>query len=136
PPATSLGVKGAGDGPIVTSLEELPATTFTGVVLANELLDNLAFDLLTLAESGWAEIRIGYDPEADALTRHVVPAVPALATAGLRFAPHASIGAVIPLQHQAGKWVRDALRLLERGHLVVIDYGVEHTAELAHRNAD
>jgi SAM-dependent MidA family methyltransferase len=34
-----------GSGPIVSALDELPALTVDGVILANELLDNLPFDL-------------------------------------------------------------------------------------------
>lgn len=140
PPATSLGVPGAGDGPIVVSLEDLPAATFTGVVIANELLDNLPFDLLTKTDEGWAEVRVGLAPgsgedEADEpeLVQHVVAAADAAIGAGERFAPDATVGATIPWQQNAAEWIRQALGLIERGRLVVIDYAVAHTAELAHR---
>ncbi len=145
PPATSLGVPGAGDGPIVVSLEDLPAASFTGVVIANELLDNLPFDLLTKTDDGWAEVRVGLAPGSDAgdddgsepdLVWHLVPATDAAVSAGERFAPDAPVGATIPWQRAAGEWVRRALGLVERGRLVVIDYAVDHTADLAHRPID
>jgi SAM-dependent MidA family methyltransferase len=132
-PATSLGVPDAGDGPVVVSLAELPATPFTGVVVANELLDNLAFDLLERTTDGWGEVLIGLDADTGGLVRHVVPAASVASEAARRLVPDAAEGAVIPWQRQAGEWVRDALAQLERGRLVVIDYSVERTAELALR---
>jgi len=47
-----------GTGPLVTALVELPAVGITGVVLANELLDNLAFDLLEWRHDRWHEVRV------------------------------------------------------------------------------
>ncbi|MFP3907910.1 MAG: SAM-dependent methyltransferase, partial [Acidimicrobiales bacterium] len=135
PPATSLGVPGAGDGPVVVSLAELPATELVGVILANELLDNLAVDLLIRTDDGWGEIRIGvgYDSGGGQLVHHVVPAAEPAVSAAQRFAPDAPVGATIPWQRQAGDWVRDGLALLSAGRLVVIDYAVDTTAELARR---
>lgn len=133
PPATSLGVAGAADGPVVVSLGELPATRFVGVIIANELLDNIPFDLLERTDDGWAEVLVGLDSDSDELTWTSVPASTTAASAGSRFAPSASPGSVIPWQRQAGQWVRDALGLIETGRLVVIDYGVPDTAELARR---
>ncbi|MFP4513358.1 MAG: SAM-dependent methyltransferase [Acidimicrobiales bacterium] len=135
PPATSLGVPGAGDGPVVVSLAELPATELVGVILANELLDNLAVDLLIRTDDGWGEIRIGVDDVSGGgqLVHHVVPAAEPAVSAAQRFAPDAPVGATIPWQRQAGDWVRDGLALLSAGRLVVIDYAVDTTAELARR---
>ena len=48
-----------GDGLIVGALEEMPALTVDGVVIANELLDNLAFDIVERTDTGWQEIRVG-----------------------------------------------------------------------------
>ena len=135
PPATSLGVAGAGDGPVVVSLGELPATAFSGVVIANELLDNLAFDLLTRTSDGWGEVLIGAATDGT-LERHLVPASDAAAMAGDRLAAQAPEGAIIPWQRQAGEWVRDALERLERGRLVVVDYAVESTSDLVGRPID
>lgn len=133
PPATSLGVAGAGDGPVVVSLGELPATPFVGIIMANELLDNLPFDLLERAADGWHEVLVGVDHESGEFSWTSVPASHSVAAAGARFASAAPVGAVIPWQRQAGEWVRDALGLLEAGRLVVVDYGVADTLELARR---
>ena len=44
-----------GQGPIVTALDELPAVRVTGVVVANELLDNLPVHVVERGEDGWLE---------------------------------------------------------------------------------
>ena len=43
----------------MSALEELPALTVDGVVIANELLDNLPFDVVERTADGWLEIRVG-----------------------------------------------------------------------------
>jgi SAM-dependent MidA family methyltransferase len=47
-----------GSGPMVTALEELPAGPAFGVVIANELADNLPFRIVERTARGWNEIRI------------------------------------------------------------------------------
>src|SRR3954470_18976818 len=49
-----------GIGPLVVSLPELPAVPVTGVVLANELLDNVPFGL-AVWDGSWREARVGLD---------------------------------------------------------------------------
>ena len=48
----------SGSGPVVVSLEELPALELTGVVIANELLDNLPFGIAQAGGTGWMEVRV------------------------------------------------------------------------------
>src|SRR4051794_34139679 len=60
-------------GPIVVSLSELPILDGPVVVLANELLDNLTFDLMERRDGRWHEVRVGI--EDDALVEVLVPAV-------------------------------------------------------------
>ena len=117
----------AGLGPLVTALAELPAGPFTGVVLANELLDNLAFRLLERAPDGWAEVRVG-----ERLDEVVVPAEADVAAEARHLVPDAETGARIPLQQQAQAWLRQALAALRAGRVVVVDYA-DDTASLAHR---
>ena len=119
-----------GQGPLVTALAEAPAMPVDGVVLANELLDNLAFRLLEKRGGAWLEVRVG---EADGrLAEVLVPALPDLAEEAERLAPGAPVGARVPLQHQAQEWVRSSLALLRTGRLVIVDYGDE-TPSLAAR---
>ena len=45
-------------GPLVASLSALP-TSSVHIVLANELLDNIPFDIAVRTADGWAEVRVG-----------------------------------------------------------------------------
>ncbi len=130
-----------GTGPWVESVAELPAGPRRGVILANELLDNLAFGLLERDPSGWSEVRVDVQDEVGEVgevggraglveSRAEAPAeVVALAD---QLAPDAAPGARIPDQAQARAWVADVLGRLERGWLVVIDYA-DTTASMAGR---
>ena len=145
----------AGSEQPVLAASELPAGPLVGVVLANELLDNLPFRLLERSTNGWRELYIARDgsaadasradgsdgsPEADEPRAASEPVVEVLldapadaATMADALAPDAEPGARVPLQLKAAVWVRRALRLLEHGRLLVFDYGVLTTAELAAR---
>ena len=120
----------AGTGPVTTALTELPAGTFTGVVVANELLDNLPFRLLERAAAGWQEVLVG--EARGGLAELMVDAPPELAADADRFAPDAPVGGRIPIQRAAAAWVREALGVLQRGRLAVIDYA-DTTPSLAAR---
>jgi SAM-dependent MidA family methyltransferase len=110
-------------GPIVTALDELPAIGLEGVVLANELLDNLPFRLVERSATGWQEVRVGVD-DAGTLVEVMVPAPVELAveaeesTAGVVVAP----GTRLPLPTGLGAWLAECAGMLRRGYLVVIDY--------------
>jgi len=121
-----------GRGPMVTSLAELPALSFSGVVFANELLDNLPFDLLEWRDSGWHEVRVGSaGDDSDELIEVIVPAPAEVAAEAERFVSDTPIvGGRIPLQRQASDWLRRARALLECGRVVVVDYA-DTTAALA-----
>jgi SAM-dependent MidA family methyltransferase len=143
-------------GPRVVSLPDLPAIPIVGVVLANELLDNLGFGLLERGETGWFEVRVGRaEPSgADAdpssapgvsapatasdgagsvgLSEVLVPATERDARLADRLVPDAAVGARIPMQHQASEWLTSALSRVDRGRVVVIDYG-RATAAMAER---
>ncbi len=106
----------------VESAGALPEEPFAGVVLANELLDNLPFGLLERQAGGWAEVRVGADL-AEVL-------VPAGAGAGAEL--DAPAGARIPVQRAAHDWVDNACRLVRQGRVVAIDYA-EMTGSLARR---
>lgn len=54
----------AGSGPMVTALAELPAGPAIGVVIANELADNLPFRIVERTPGGWNEIRVAEAPPA------------------------------------------------------------------------
>jgi SAM-dependent MidA family methyltransferase len=117
----------AGRGPLVVSLPDLPAVSVTGVVLANELLDNLPFGL-AVWDGGWQEARVGVEP-GGAFVEVLVPPLGPLPAA---LPPTAALGARAPLQRAAAAWLRAALDLLERGRVVSIDY-TSDTAAMAAR---
>lgn len=110
-----------GVGPLFASTAELPAERFDGVVLANELLDNMAFGLLEMTAEGWAEVRVA--ETGGGLVEHLVPCDHAL-TAG--------IGARVPVQKLARRWVEQASSHLRSGRVVAIDY-CDSTDSLASR---
>ncbi|HEV8627999.1 MAG TPA: SAM-dependent methyltransferase [Acidimicrobiia bacterium] len=58
-----------GSGPMVTALEELPAGPAVGVVIANELADNLPFRIVERTARGWNEIRIAEAPTPAPVSR-------------------------------------------------------------------
>lgn len=121
---------GTGAGPVVAVLDDLPAATFGGVILANELLDNLPFDLVERSAAGWEEVRVGVG--GDRLVEVLVPADGGLDREATALAPEAAVGARIPVQHATRAWLTQALGLLVRGRVIVLDYA-DDTATLAAR---
>jgi SAM-dependent MidA family methyltransferase len=117
----------AGIGPLVTSLPELPQHPITGVIVANELLDNLPFALLERTPSGWAEVRVD-----DELEETLVAASEDVAREAHRLTSGAAPGGRIPLQHAARAWLRSALTVVERGRVAVFDYAAT-TPDMARR---
>jgi SAM-dependent MidA family methyltransferase len=103
-------------GPIVVSLADLPILDGPVIVVANELLDNLTFDLLERRDGRWHEVRVGVSADGAQLVEALVPAdePPPL---------DAPEGARIPVQGGADRWVRDALALARPGgRVVAFDY--------------
>ena len=126
--ANVLGPPGL--GPSVASLADLPAGPLVGVVIANELLDNVPFALLERGRDGWLEVCVDADCQSV-----LVPAHPALSDEADRLVADdgpVSTGARIPVQQGAQEWLRRALRVVQPGRVVVIDYAAT-TGELARR---
>jgi SAM-dependent MidA family methyltransferase len=119
-----------GMGPIVTALDALPALPLDGVVLANELLDNLPFRVVERRDGAWWEVRVA--TEGDALVESVVPATVELATEADLVVADAPDGARVPVPTALVEWLRSCAVALRRGRLVVIDY-VASGAELVER---
>ncbi len=119
-------------GPHVVSLAELPRVTVTGVVIANELLDNLPTRLIQRRDDGWDLVMVGLGDDESGFVEVLVPAPTQLAELGDRLAPGAPAGARLPVQERAAVWLREALATVEQGLVVVLDYADE-TASLASR---
>jgi SAM-dependent MidA family methyltransferase len=102
-------------GPFTSSVE-MPAEVFAGVVLANELLDNLPFDLLVYDE-GWREAWVEQDRDG-----RVLEVLRPTSDLPARLPATAALGARAPRQTQAATWVRNSIGLLTAGRVVAIDY--------------
>lgn len=113
----------------VLALDDLPDEPFVGVVVANELLDNLPFDV-AVHDGRW---RCAGVAERDGrLVEVLAPVPPDLAPLAALLPAAAAHGARAPLASGAARWLRGALDRVERGRVVVIDYGAD-TSELAAR---
>ena len=112
----------------VESRATLPDGPFDGVIVANELLDNLPFRLAVF-DAGWREAFVEVGPSGSVVERLSAPFDPVPAVLPAR----ADHGARAPLVDRAATWVDDARGRLARGSVVVVDYGVARTGELAAR---
>lgn len=112
----------------VNSLESMPTEPITGVVIANELLDNVAFRLFVM-DGRWREAFVV--EQRDGTFAEVLRDATDFDTSRLPIAaPH---GARVPVQQQAGEWVRSALAGIAHGRLLLIDYASATSAGLAMR---
>ncbi len=111
------------------------ASTFVGVVLANELLDNLPFDIAARLDDEWRLLRIGHRDESGrfGLEADSVPLAGAVAAELDELVPAAAHGVRVPWQPRARAWLRAARAAIGRGRVVVFDYGGS-TATLAARS--
>jgi len=109
-----------GHGPAFTPLSDLPAGPFTGVVVANELLDNLPFRIVERSGDGWAEIRVG-----EGFGEVVVPADQALTGEADALVRGVEVpeGARLPIHTAMREWLAEVGAVLRRGAVAVIDYG-------------
>lgn len=109
----------------VESSANLPTGPFRGVIVANELLDNLPFRLFVF-DDGWREAYVGADGDRF-VERLRVPTRP---PSGLP--EGAAHGSRVAVHDAARTWISDALELLAAGRLVVLDYCTT-TASMAAR---
>lgn len=108
----------------VVSQRAMPDEPFTGVIIANELLDNLPFRLL-VSDGGWREAFVAQAGGRFVEVLEPLDGPPA-------FLPEqAPLGARVPWQQQAHDWVAAAQRLLVAGTVLTIDYVTPRTAQLA-----
>jgi len=112
----------------IESQSEMPDGPFEGVIVANELLDNLPFRLAVF-DDGWREAFVDVDRAGVAVERLSAPFDPVPSV----LPPTADHGARAPLVDRAARWVDDARSRLSRGSVLVVDYGVPRTGELAAR---
>jgi SAM-dependent MidA family methyltransferase len=107
----------------ITSVEVVPNSIECGVIFANELLDNLPFELWVF-DSGWrkAHVTTTGDGFSEIVKNVDVP----------EFLPErAPHGSRIPVQRSAAQWLSSSLSRLKSGRVIVIDYCTATTTQIA-----
>lgn len=107
-----------------TDLSEL-TEPFAGVIVANELLDNLPMRVASRSGRGWMERWIGI--EGDQLNLVEAPARDDTIEWLDAYAGEVPEGGIVEVQLEAAAWMARAINLVTTGLVIVIDYGA--TAE-------
>lgn len=105
---------------VVGSLEELPGD-LSGVVIANELIDNLPVSLAVRSGSGWVEHYV--DVADGSLVFVVVAARPEVATWADRHGGEVPDGGIVEVQLAATRWLGGVIDLVDKGTIILVDYG-------------
>jgi SAM-dependent MidA family methyltransferase len=109
----------------VESRETMPDGPITGVILANELLDNLPFRLFVF-DGSWMEAFVSQATRGQFVEVLRTPeAVPSC------LPQTAPLGSRAPIQDAAAAWVRDCLSKIDHGRLLLFDYCSASTSEIA-----
>jgi SAM-dependent MidA family methyltransferase len=95
---------------------------FAGVVLANEFFDALPVHVVRSTGVGILERFVTVDGERLGW-REGKPTTPALESYVRRFAPSLAAGQVVEVNLDALEWMERIARSLERGYVLVADYG-------------
>jgi len=99
----------------VESVEQFPNRTIQGVVLANELLDNLPFRLFVY-DGTWKEAFVAMGNGGKFV--EVLP-------------KNAPLGSHSPIQTAAAQWLLDVSKKMSNGKVLVFDYCSQSTSEIA-----
>lgn len=97
------------------SQPKMPSAPIVGMIIANELLDNLPFRLFVF-DAGWQEAFVIEQNRLFVEVLHKVDDAPSWLP---QVAPH---GARVPVQSGALKWLVDCLESLRHGSVTVFDY--------------
>src|SRR4051812_15061864 len=109
-----------GAGPVVASIDELPALhARSAVVLANELLDNLPFGIAEWDGNEWLEVRVGF--AGDRFVEITVP---------LPDPPTVEVpaGTRVPLARGLRAWFAEVDHVMQHGLVLLIDYMTDEPA--------
>lgn len=105
---------------VLTSLSEVPGP-LRGVVIANELLDNIPMAIAQNTDSGWRERWVGAD--GGSLVFVDAPPRPEVVEWLDSHAGPVDVGGWVEVQIGAGIWLQEAMALLEAGSILLVDYG-------------
>jgi SAM-dependent MidA family methyltransferase len=109
----------------VESVESFPDRSIQGVILANELLDNLPFKLFVY-DGAWKEAFVGLDNNGRFIEiLRTVDSIPGVLPAS------APLGSRAPIQEAVARWMLSVSQKLSRGKVLVFDYCSESTSEIA-----
>jgi SAM-dependent MidA family methyltransferase len=109
----------------VESVDVFPDRIIQGVVLANELLDNLPFKLFVY-DGEWMEAFVGSGDDGKFVeVLRAVDVIPAI------LPKSAPLGSRAPIQTAASQWLLNVSQKLSRGRVLVFDYCSESTSETA-----
>ncbi len=97
------------------SQAKMPNLPIIGMIIANELLDNLPFRLFVF-DGVWQEAFVAKQGESFVEVLHRVNDAPEWLP---QVAPH---GARVPVQNAAAKWLASCLELLQSGSITIFDY--------------
>ena len=111
-----------GTGPIVASIDELPGIAFEGVVVANELLDNLPVRIVERSDGRWVEVRVGL--AGDDLVEVLIDADLGLAAEAdvVAAAAPLEVGGRLPVPTAIADWLATVAGVLRRGEVLLVDY--------------
>lgn len=108
----------------VESRATLPVGPLTGVIIANELLDNLPFGIAVF-DGEWRDAWVASSGGRFVEVLRPFDVVP---TCLPMSAPH---GARAPIQSAASEWMKEALATIRQGRMLLIDYCTPTTAQAA-----
>jgi SAM-dependent MidA family methyltransferase len=110
---------------VIESRETMPDGLITGVILANELLDNLPFRLFVF-DGSWMEAFVAQATGGQFVeVLHTPDEVPSCLPLT------APLGSRAPIQDAAASWVRNSLSKINHGRLLLIDYCSTSTTEIS-----
>ena len=104
----------------VNTTEQMPSSV-RGVIIANELIDNLPKALSQKVGEGWRERWVGVS--GDALVFVDAPPRDDVIRWLQDFAGDVGDGGWVEVQLEAQRWLSEAMKSLQDGSIVVIDYG-------------
>ena len=108
----------------VESRETMPDGPITGVILANELLDNLPIRLFVF-DGSWMEAFVSQASGGQFV--EVLRAPDVIPSCLPQTAPH---GSRAPVQDAATSWVQNSLSKIDHGRLLLFDYCSASTSEI------
>ena len=105
---------------VAADLDAVPRE-MAGIIVANELLDNLPAALAVRAGDGWEERWVGASDDGLTLVRR--PVRPDVESWVTLYGGIVADGGMVEVQLAAGEWLAAALRRLSSGTVVAFDYG-------------